>query len=54
MTRLKTTGHSEITKTKERMALLVLCISYIVLAEILHIMHIHSHVVSESVRHEQT
>ena len=54
MTRLQTTGHPEVAEAQERMSLLIFCISHIVLSEILHIVDIHSHVVSQTVRHEQT
>ena len=53
MARLKAAGHSEVAKTEERMTLLVFCITHIVLSEILHVMHIHTHVVAETVRHEE-
>ena len=42
------------TKAKKRTAFAFVAIAHIVLAEIFHVMDIHSHIMTESVRHEES
>ena len=53
MTRLEVTCHTQIAHAKKRRTLALITIAHIILSEILHVMHIHSHIVSKAMRHEQ-
>ena len=53
MSRLEIAGHTEIAKAQKRIALTLVTITHIVFTQILHVMNIHTHIVAESMRHEQ-
>ena len=46
--------HSQTAEPELRRPLLVIIIAHVILAVVLHVMHIQAHIVSQSVRHEQT
>ena len=45
--------HAKIAQSQQRRTFLPVIIAYIILTEILHVMHIHAHIMSKSVRHEK-